>query len=180
MCGDVNGVIVAGCDTGDRVPFPCLGQPRGEGWSPLWVHKQGKAPLRLFLGPSAGKGFLSFARGHGCAARVEIHLQRLPCALYSSENLEEESCSRAGRSSPAPLPGLMGFHAFERSQKRGWGAGESREEPGECYQQQGMLQPGRAEPVRVSIHGKAALRQPGHGAGPTCLMAGGQGKRHGT
>lgn len=69
----------------------------------------------------------------------------------------------------------MGFHAFERSQKHGFGAGESREEPGECYQQQG-----RAEPVRVSIHGKAALRQPGHGAGPTCLMAGGQGKRHGT
>lgn len=61
MCGDVNGVIVAGCDTGDRVPFPCLGQPRGEVWSPLWVHNQGKAPLRLFLGPSTGEGFLSFA-----------------------------------------------------------------------------------------------------------------------
>lgn len=173
MCGDVNGVIVAGCDTGDPVPFPCLGQPRGEGWSPLWVHNQGKAPLRLFLGPSFGKGFLSFTRGHGCAARVEIHLQRLPCALYSSENSEEESRSRAGRSSLAPLPGLMGFHAFET---RLWSGGE----PGGARPVLPAAGNARAEVVRVSIHGEAALRQPGHGAGPTCLMAGGQGKRHGT
>lgn len=39
---------------------------------------------------------------------------------------------------------------------------------------------GKAEPVRVSIHAETPLRQPGHGAGTTWLMAGGQSKRHGT
>lgn len=54
---------------------------------------------------------------------------------------------------------------------RGGEPGGARSAPSsrECCSREGL-----------SIHGKAVLRQPGHGAGPTCLMAGGQGKRHGT
>lgn len=94
-----------------------------------------------------------------------------------------------GKSSLAPLPALprvlwdftcSNVHRNMDSLLAAWLGGAGREERGVLPTAGNSLQPGKGCAGACEHPRRAALRQPGHGAGTTWLMAGSQSKRHGT